>query len=51
LPGELVAHNGAAVEGEFVVWGFTGEELRDRDVILMATSRIGPGEPGENDEN
>lgn len=40
LPGELVAHNGDAIEDGNVVWIFDGEALMDRDVVLMATSRV-----------
>lgn len=40
LPGQVVAHNGDRVEGNTVVWTFTGPYLMDRDQTLMATSRI-----------
>lgn len=40
LPGELVAHNGDSVDDGHVVWEFPGEALMDRDVVLMATSRV-----------
>jgi hypothetical protein len=40
LPGELVGANGEA-EGSTVTWRFGGKRLRDRDVLLMATSRVG----------
>ncbi|MBU0638206.1 MAG: hypothetical protein KKB50_05015 [Planctomycetes bacterium] len=40
LPGELVASNGERQEDGFVAWCFDGEALRDRNVVLMATSRL-----------
>jgi hypothetical protein len=43
LPGEIVAHNADEVDGEFAVWHVPGEALFDRDVVLMATSRVARG--------
>jgi hypothetical protein len=40
LPGELVAHNGDTLENGSVVWEFDSEAFFDRDMKLMATSRI-----------
>lgn len=40
LPGVVAAHNGDRVEGNTVVWTFTGPYLMDRDQTLMASSRI-----------
>lgn len=43
LPGELVAHNGSVAEDGSVVWDFDASVLNDRNQVLMATSRVGPG--------
>jgi hypothetical protein len=40
LPGELVGHNGASAAGGVVTWEFNGTALLDRDVVLLATSRV-----------
>lgn len=38
LPGRVERHDADAVEDGALVWRFTGEELRDREVTLLATS-------------
>jgi len=43
LPGTVVAHNGDDVEGSTVVWTFDAKRLTDRELVLMATSRVAPG--------
>lgn len=40
MPGELVGHNGTSVKGAEVTWEFNGQMIRDRDLELMATSRV-----------
>ena len=47
MPGQVVAHNGDGVGGGFVVWEFPGKALMDRDVVLMATSRVARGARAE----
>lgn len=43
LPGELVAHNGIVQQDGSLIWEFDASALNDRDQVLMATSRLGPG--------
>ncbi|MFQ5806430.1 MAG: hypothetical protein ACE5I3_08270 [Phycisphaerae bacterium] len=43
MPGEVVAHNGTGIEGEFVVWEFPGKVMFDRDHVLMVSSRLRRG--------
>lgn len=38
LPGRVERHDADAVEDGALVWRFSGEELRDREVTLLATS-------------
>ena len=40
MPGAIVGHNGDRIEKGAVVWEFTGEMLRDREIELMVTSRV-----------
>ncbi|MGE0708371.1 MAG: hypothetical protein AB7N76_18840 [Planctomycetota bacterium] len=42
LPGVLLAHNGDAVEDGEVVWRFEGQELWDRERVLIARSTTTP---------
>jgi len=42
LPGTVLQHNADAVEGETLVWRFSGKDLRDRDHRLLATSLARP---------
>ncbi len=47
LPGQIVAHNADEIDGEFMVWHLPGKALMDRDVVLMATSRVARGARAE----
>ncbi|RJP39772.1 MAG: hypothetical protein C4547_03290 [Phycisphaerales bacterium] len=40
LPGVIVGHNGDKLDGGEVVWAFEAAALTDRDLVLMATSRV-----------
>jgi len=40
MPGAIVGHNGDRIEDGAVVWEFTGEMLRDREIELLVTSRL-----------
>ncbi|MFO0837651.1 MAG: hypothetical protein U1D55_03930 [Phycisphaerae bacterium] len=40
LPGRIVEHNADKLDEGAAVWEFPGEALMDRDVVLMATSRV-----------
>lgn len=42
MPGELVIHNGKLDDDGVIVWEFPGTALHDRDMVLMATSRVEP---------
>ena len=40
LPGRIVGHNGEdGMQGD-VVWRFTGKSMRDREIELLASSRV-----------
>lgn len=39
MPGDLVRHNGEEAMADEVTFRFSGEDLRDRDVVLVATSK------------
>jgi hypothetical protein len=51
LPGQIIAHNAEEVDGEFVVWHVPGKALFDRDVVLMATSRVDRGARAEGSDD
>jgi hypothetical protein len=40
LPGTIVGSNGDSTEGNRATWKFSGQRFRDRDLELMATSRL-----------
>ena len=40
LPGTITGSNADATEGNRATWKFSGQRFRDRDVELMASSRI-----------
>ena len=40
MPGAIVGHNGARIEEGAIIWEFTGEMLRDREIELMVTSHV-----------
>jgi hypothetical protein len=40
LPGELLAHNADEVRDGIAIWKFPGKALMDREVLLLATSRV-----------
>jgi hypothetical protein len=40
LPGTIVGSNADSTEGNRATWKFSGQRFRDRDVELMATSRL-----------
>ena len=40
MPGEIVAHNADEARNGTVTWKFSGEQLRDRELELMVTSRL-----------
>lgn len=40
MPGEIVAHNADERDGNAVTWMFSGEAMRDREQVLMVTSRV-----------
>jgi len=40
MPGEIVAHNADEARNGTVIWKFSGEQLRDRELELMVTSRL-----------
>jgi hypothetical protein len=44
LPGTIVGSNADSTEGNRATWKFSGQRFRDRDVELMATSRLDYGE-------
>ena len=51
MPGMIIGHNGDSVQDGTVTWEFDGEALRDRDQVLMATSKIAAEAPIENSLN
>jgi hypothetical protein len=40
MPGEIVASNADSVEGSTAVWVFDGQIIRDKELELLATSRL-----------
>ncbi len=40
LPGVIIGHNGDKLDGGEVVWEFEADAIRDRDCVLMVTSRV-----------
>ena len=40
MPGEIVGHNADDREGNHVMWNFSGEMMRDRELELMVTARM-----------
>lgn len=40
MPGDLIGHNGDKALADEVTFRFNGEDLRDRDVVLVATSKL-----------
>jgi hypothetical protein len=40
LPGTIVGSNADATEGDRATWKFSGQRFRDRDLELMASSRL-----------
>jgi hypothetical protein len=40
MPGEIVASNADSQDGRRAVWQFKGEQLHDREIEMMATSRV-----------
>ena len=40
LPGTIVGSNADSTEGDRATWKFSGQRFRDRDLELMATSRL-----------
>ena len=40
MPGTIIGHNADRVDGRTAAWSFGGEQLRDRDLELLVTSRL-----------
>lgn len=42
MPGVIVASNAEGINGRSATWKFKGDELHDRPIELLATSKVGP---------